>query len=268
MRSERIERADRSREERRRALMQGAIASGRAARVAWASFRRRVVDAMRPARERSPSRFSASARRTSAPTQTRRASSTGVLMPIRTDVWRPADRPRSASSQERRHDAAPRLPRRRSSTPKPSARSCPTFADHAVPDKLTRALLVCLHEGGVLFGVAGLERRAVDPEFSPDDVRRLEQLAPFVVAGARSQIAYDELTREAAAIRALGKIKGTLFVVDRDREDGRLGRRPRARRRLGDGRRPDREGALVDATEQSLAGAREERSAPHAAASS
>ena len=94
----------------------------------------------------------------------------------------------------------------------------PYFAEHAAGDKLSRALLVFLHEGGVLFGVAGLERRASDPEFTQDDVRKLEQLAPFCVAGGRAQIAYDELTREAAALRALGKIKGTLFIVDRDRQ--------------------------------------------------
>jgi DNA-binding CsgD family transcriptional regulator len=93
----------------------------------------------------------------------------------------------------------------------------PYFAEHAPGDKMTSALLVFLHEGGVLFGVAGLERRAGDPPFTQDDVRKIEQLASFVVAGARSQIAYDELTREAAALRALGKIKGTLFIVDRDR---------------------------------------------------
>ncbi len=93
----------------------------------------------------------------------------------------------------------------------------PYFKDHAEGDKLTRALLVFLHEGGVLFGVAGLERRDSDPEFTQDDVHRLEQLTGFAVAGARSQIAYDELTREAAALRALGKVKGTLFIVDRDK---------------------------------------------------
>jgi len=92
----------------------------------------------------------------------------------------------------------------------------PYFAEHAAEGPMTRALLLFLHEGGVLFGLAGLERRASDPAFTQDDVHRLEMLAPFVVAGGRSQIAYDELTREAVAIRALGKIKGTLFVVNRD----------------------------------------------------
>jgi DNA-binding CsgD family transcriptional regulator len=103
----------------------------------------------------------------------------------------------------------------------------PYFAEHAGaespaqggrPAPMTRTLLLFLHEGGVLFGLAGLERRATDPEFTHDDVRKLEVLAPFVIAGARSQIAYDELTREAAALRSLGKIKGSLFIVDRDKQ--------------------------------------------------
>jgi len=94
----------------------------------------------------------------------------------------------------------------------------PYFAEHAAGDQMTRSLLLFLHEGGVLFGLAGLERRASDPPFTPEDAQKLEQLAPFCVAGGRAQIAYDELTREAAALRSLGKIKGTLFIVDRDRQ--------------------------------------------------
>ena len=39
-----------------------------------------------------------------------------------------------------------------------------------------------------------------------------------MVAGARAQLAYDELSREAAALRALGKCSGTLYVVDRDKK--------------------------------------------------
>jgi DNA-binding CsgD family transcriptional regulator len=78
--------------------------------------------------------------------------------------------------------------------------------------------MVFLHEGGVLFGVCGLERRADEPEFTMADVARIEALAPFVVAGSRAQMAYDELTREASALRSLSKISGTLFVVDRDKK--------------------------------------------------
>jgi DNA-binding CsgD family transcriptional regulator len=96
----------------------------------------------------------------------------------------------------------------------------PYFAQHAGEgDKaMKHALLFFLHEGGVLFGLAGLERRADEGDFTQEDVARLEALGPFVVAGARAQIAYDELSREAAALRAFSKVHGTIFVVDRDRK--------------------------------------------------
>jgi DNA-binding CsgD family transcriptional regulator len=92
----------------------------------------------------------------------------------------------------------------------------PYFMTHSKPDGLAHALLVFLHEGGVLFGLCGLERRAVDGPFTDADAKKLEALAAFIVAGARAQIAYDELAREASALRALGRTTGALFVVDRD----------------------------------------------------
>jgi len=94
----------------------------------------------------------------------------------------------------------------------------PYFAEHSTKDGYAQVLLVFLHEGGVLFGIAGLERRASDPPFGEADVQRIEALSPFIVAAARAQIAYDELSKEAAALRALGKTTGTLFVVDRDKK--------------------------------------------------
>jgi DNA-binding CsgD family transcriptional regulator len=92
----------------------------------------------------------------------------------------------------------------------------PYFKTHSKGDKLTQALIVFLHEGGVLFGVCGLERRTEDGPFAPTDAKTAEALAPFIVAGVRAQIAYDELAREASALRALGRTTGALFVVDRD----------------------------------------------------
>ncbi len=92
----------------------------------------------------------------------------------------------------------------------------PYFSVYSAPAEFKHALIVFLHEGGVLFGVAGLERRAAEGEFTGADIALLEKLAPFVIAGGRAHIAYDELTREASALRALGKIKGALYVVDRD----------------------------------------------------
>lgn len=95
-----------------------------------------------------------------------------------------------------------------------------THADSGAQNEkggMKHALLCFLHEGGVLFGLAGLERREADGPFTEDDVKKLEALCPFVVAGARTQITYDELSREAVALRAFSKVSGTLFVVDRER---------------------------------------------------
>jgi DNA-binding CsgD family transcriptional regulator len=92
----------------------------------------------------------------------------------------------------------------------------PYFASHADAGEkaMKHALLFFLHEGGVLFGVAGLERRAAEGDFTQEDVQKLELLGAYVAAGARAQIAYDELSREAVALRAFSKVHGTLFVVD------------------------------------------------------
>jgi DNA-binding CsgD family transcriptional regulator len=94
----------------------------------------------------------------------------------------------------------------------------PYFRDHTVALGFTQALLLFFHEGGVLFGLAGLERREKDGEFTEENRQVIEELAPFVVAAARAQLQYEELTREAAALRALTKINGGLYVVDRDKK--------------------------------------------------
>jgi DNA-binding CsgD family transcriptional regulator len=93
----------------------------------------------------------------------------------------------------------------------------PFFRDCSNAEGFVDAILLFLHEGGVLFGFAGLERRAGQGEFGDADKHVLEELAPFIVAGARAQHQYDELSREAAALRALGKVSGIVYVVDRDR---------------------------------------------------
>ena len=93
----------------------------------------------------------------------------------------------------------------------------PYFRDASVAEGFCHALLLFLHEGGVMFGLAGLERRAGEPAFGDTERDALDALAPFAVAGARTQIQYDELSREAAALRALGRATGALYVVDRDR---------------------------------------------------
>jgi DNA-binding CsgD family transcriptional regulator len=103
--------------------------------------------------------------------------------------------------------------------PEAERRALPYFRATA-GDGFTETLLVFLHEGGLLFGLAGLERRAEDAPFAEADKRALEDLGPFLVAGARSQLRFDELSREASALRALRKVRGAVYVVDR--EEGRV----------------------------------------------
>lgn len=101
--------------------------------------------------------------------------------------------------------------------PESERATLPYFRDEAI-EGFTHALLLFLHEGGTLFGLAGLERRTGEPAFDESDRSRLEELAPFAVAGARRQLQYDELSREAAALRSLGKVTGAVYVIDRDRK--------------------------------------------------
>lgn len=92
----------------------------------------------------------------------------------------------------------------------------PYFAQNGKDEAVSTALVIFLHEGGVLFGVCGLERRAEDGAFSDADVAIVDGLASFIMAGARAQLAYDELAREASCLRALGSFTGALYVIDRD----------------------------------------------------
>jgi DNA-binding CsgD family transcriptional regulator len=92
----------------------------------------------------------------------------------------------------------------------------PYFATNGRDEGISSVLLVFLHEGGVLFGVCGLERVAGEGGFTPEDVATVDGLASFIMAGARTQLAYDELAREASCLRALGAVNGALYVIDRD----------------------------------------------------
>jgi DNA-binding CsgD family transcriptional regulator len=90
----------------------------------------------------------------------------------------------------------------------------PYFKAHAGGG--TYAALLFLHEGGVLFAMAVLERS--DAAFTHEELAALEAVAPFLVAGARSQLAYDDLSREAACLRAGSKRNGSYYVVNRDKK--------------------------------------------------
>jgi DNA-binding CsgD family transcriptional regulator len=115
----------------------------------------------------------------------------------------------------------------------PEWQAVPYFAENALGEKCgekggengrekdakpaaSSALVIFLHEGGVLFGVCGLERSADEGAFTDADLETLDGLASFIMAGARAQLAYDELAREASCLRALGNVSGALYVIDRD----------------------------------------------------
>jgi DNA-binding CsgD family transcriptional regulator len=103
----------------------------------------------------------------------------------------------------------------------PEWQAVPFFAENAFGEKtagagVSSALVIFLHEGGVLFGVCGLERKGDEGPFTEADLETLDGLASFIMAGARAQLAYDELAREASCLRALGNVSGALYVIDRD----------------------------------------------------
>lgn len=100
--------------------------------------------------------------------------------------------------------------------PQDPAHRPPYFAKHG--SAFSDALLIFLHEGGVLFGLIGLERKATSAAFEHKDAECIELLGPVLMAGVRAQISYEDLSREAAALRALSKMRGSLFVLDREQK--------------------------------------------------
>ncbi|HEX3772055.1 MAG TPA: helix-turn-helix transcriptional regulator [Polyangiaceae bacterium] len=102
--------------------------------------------------------------------------------------------------------------------PETQRATLPFFRTESLAHKFTHAVVLFLHEGGTLFGLAGLERREDEPPFDKNDRKRLEDLAPFAIAGARWQVQYDQRAREASALRAIGRATGALYVIDRDRK--------------------------------------------------
>lgn len=178
------------------------------------SFRRRVMDAMRQVVPASGAFFCFGTEDTRAYADSSRLVD-GVLTPLKgADGKRLTEafgfETKSVVETTRRVYVAGEL------YPPDEKMKLPYFAEHG-SDGLEHTLLFFLHEGGVLFGLAGLERRGTEGAFTPEDVEKIESLGPFVVAGVRTQLAYDELSREAAALRAFSKVSGTLFVIDRER---------------------------------------------------
>jgi DNA-binding CsgD family transcriptional regulator len=94
----------------------------------------------------------------------------------------------------------------------------PYLRDHAKPDGLARWLVIFLRDQGHLYGLAGLERRSDERAFSEGEVDKVQRLAPVLLSVAKGTRGQREHGRALAAIRALGGVAGTVFVIDRDRQ--------------------------------------------------
>ena len=181
-----------------------------------ASFRRRVIDALREARAGLGRllflRQGRRARLRRRDAHRRRREPAGARGPASSSPPRSASTRRASSPRRAAPYVATEL------WPDAERARCPTSRTGRIADGFVHSLLLFLHEGGVLFGLAGLERRFGEGAFTEDDKHGLEGIAPFIVAGARAQLQYDELSREAAALRSLGKVSGIIYVVDRDKK--------------------------------------------------
>jgi DNA-binding CsgD family transcriptional regulator len=92
----------------------------------------------------------------------------------------------------------------------------PYLREHSIPDGFSRALVVLFAHGPAIEGLAGLERRATEAPFSCADVASISALAPLLAMARGAQLAYDELRREVAILRAMGPPTGTVVVIDQD----------------------------------------------------
>ncbi len=178
------------------------------------SFRRRVLDALRSAVPASSAFFCVGTDDARAYGDSSRVANGSFLSLVETEGVRLTAafgfEVKSVAATARRVYRADEL------YPPAERLSLPYFKDHPGTPAFVHSVLVFLHEGGLLFGVCGLERTEDEGPFSSADLALLEGLAAFVIAGARAHLAHTELAREAAALRVLGNIGGALVVVDRD----------------------------------------------------
>jgi hypothetical protein len=83
----------------------------------------------------------------------------------------------------------------------------PPAVDQAAP-------LVVFLQNEAVCGLVGLSGRGTERPFTETDLRRLEEFAPIVLAGAGAQLAAEELELEGIALRALGRGSGGYLLID------------------------------------------------------
>jgi DNA-binding CsgD family transcriptional regulator len=94
----------------------------------------------------------------------------------------------------------------------------PYLRDHSNQNGLARLLVVFLRDHGHLCGLVGLERRSDERAFSGAEIDEAGRLAPVLLSVMKVTLGRREYGRALAALRALGGVEGTVFVIDRDRE--------------------------------------------------
>ena len=143
---------------------------------------------------------------TRARTPTPRGSSTGALSAAEgggrnaSDAGLPGSRPTASVVETTRR----RLCRRARLYPDDEKMKAPVLRGSSCELTASGTLLVFLHEGGVLFGLAGLEapRRRGRSSRAEDVQVKIESLGPFVVAGVRTAARVRRAVgREAAALQ-------------------------------------------------------------------
>jgi DNA-binding NarL/FixJ family response regulator len=75
-------------------------------------------------------------------------------------------------------------------------------------------VFIALRHEGEVHGLAGVERRPADPPFTEADVWALEELAPALSLVASYERKQSALRHEAAAVRALGHVRGDIVIID------------------------------------------------------
>ncbi|HWZ92502.1 MAG TPA: helix-turn-helix transcriptional regulator, partial [Polyangiaceae bacterium] len=88
------------------------------------------------------------------------------------------------------------------------------WRDHSIPDGFSTALVIFLGDRTSLRGIAGVERRGDDRPFSADDTEALAAVEPLFKHAVDAQFRIHGLDRRAAALRAIGNVRGSVLVVD------------------------------------------------------
>jgi hypothetical protein len=171
-----------------------------------ASFRRRVFDALRSLVQ-APAAFCCLGTDDARAYLDSSRLVDGVIQPVKEADGVPLAKRLRLRRRGRLHHRATRIPGD-GTLPRCGAHGAPLL-QHALEARWARSRAArLLARGGGPFRPVRARATGRRRTLHDADAKKLEALAAFIVAGARAQIAYDELAREASALRALGRDDG------------------------------------------------------------